>query len=197
MYVLFPCVSEQQTLLSPVVLVGPSNVQLLRPAIVSFQHCAGLQSSWSVSVLGGSWSAAGGCSWRRLALLGQETLNTAVYAQLDRQRGHLLTETLQPLALLGEPAGEGPAVKRLRLAAFGPRLQTTPAAEYCLRCYVLEDTAAALEAVQRLERRLAGRLLDRPRTMTFESGAGGLSLALQDLSLGWRCKPHAECQVGG
>ena len=182
------------------VLVGPPGLQLLRPAVVSLQHCACLQSSWSVSVLGGSWSAES-CSWRRLALLGQETPQTAVSAQLDRQRGHLLTDTLQPLVLTGEPAGSGaePAVKKLRLAAFGPRLQSTApsTAEYWLRCYVLEDTAAALQAVQRLERRLAGRPLHRPRVMTFQSGAGGLSLALQDLSRGWRCKPQAECQVGG
>ena len=223
-------VSEQETLLSPVVLAGPGSVQLLRPAIVSFQHCASLKSSWTLSVLGGTgqWPGAGG--WHCLAMLGEETLNTSVYTQLDQQRVHVLADTLQPLALVGEPSAggpssgptsgglsgttsgggvgsgpsttpgsnSGPAVKLLRLAAFGPRLVAgCPAAEYCIRCYVVEDTRAAFEAVLQLERRLAGRLLDKPKTMSFESGGGGLSLALEDLSIGWRCKPQGDYQVSG
>ena len=154
-------------------------------------------------------------------MLGEETLNTSVYTQLDQQRVHVLADTLQPLALVGEPSAggpssgttsgggvgsgpsttpgsnSGPAVKLLRLAAFGPRLVAgCPAAEYCIRCYVVEDTRAAFEAVLQLERRLAGRLLDKPKTMSFESGGGGLSLALEDLSIGWRCKPQGDYQVG-
>ena len=197
------------------VLAGPSSVQLLKPVIVSFQHCASLKSGWAVSVLGGGsqWPAAGGGGgggggWQCLALLGEETLNTAVYTQLDQQRVHVLAETLQPLLLVGEPAaasgtgggtgggGGGPAVKLLRLAAFGPRLVAgCAAAEYCIRCYVVEDTRAAFEAVLQLERRLAGRLLDKPKTMMFENGGGGLSLSLEDLSIGWRCKPQGDYQV--
>ncbi|XP_043238991.1 netrin receptor UNC5C-like [Amphibalanus amphitrite] len=198
-----PQLGEHETLLSPVVLAGPGSVQLLRPAIVSFQHCASLKTNWSISVFGGTkqWPAPGG--WHHLALLGKENLNTGVYTHLDQQRVHVLVDTLQPLALVGEPgndsegvagANSGPAVKLLRLAAFGPRLVAGCASEYCIRCYVVEDTRAAFEAVLQLERRLAGRLLDKPKTMAFESGGGGLSLSLEDLSIGWRCKPQGDYQ---
>lgn len=43
--------SDNQTLLSPVMLCGPSDVAFKKPAILSFQHCAALkQGPWSLSV---------------------------------------------------------------------------------------------------------------------------------------------------
>lgn len=43
--------TETQTLLSPIMLCGPSDVVFKKPAILSFQHCAALkQGQWSLSV---------------------------------------------------------------------------------------------------------------------------------------------------
>ncbi len=45
--------TETQTMLGPVVLVGPSSVQLKKPLIVSFQHSASVKhGNWAVSVCG-------------------------------------------------------------------------------------------------------------------------------------------------
>jgi leucine-rich repeat transmembrane protein FLRT len=42
---------DRQTLLSPVISCGPTNVLLKKPAILSFQHCAALKyGGWSVSL---------------------------------------------------------------------------------------------------------------------------------------------------
>lgn len=42
---------EHQTILSPVILVGPPSVQLMKPVIVSFQHCANMrQGGWVLSI---------------------------------------------------------------------------------------------------------------------------------------------------
>ena len=42
---------DTQTLLSPVLLCGPSDLVLKKPAILSFQHCAALkQGHWNLSV---------------------------------------------------------------------------------------------------------------------------------------------------
>lgn len=44
-------VPEHQTILSPVILVGPPSVQLQKPVILSFQHCANMrQGGWVLSV---------------------------------------------------------------------------------------------------------------------------------------------------
>lgn len=75
--------------------------------------------------------------------LGQETINTPLYTQIDATHCHLMTEQLQRYALIGEPVAQGRAVKILRLAAFAP--SSPPSVEFSIRVYVVEDTPDALE----------------------------------------------------
>lgn len=75
--------------------------------------------------------------------LGQETINTQIYTQIDATHCHLMTEHLQRYALIGEPVAQGRAVKILRLAAFAPSLP--PSMDFSIRVYVVEDTPDALE----------------------------------------------------
>jgi len=43
---------DDETLLGPVVLLGPSDVVLCKPVVVSFEHCAAVrQGRWTLSVL--------------------------------------------------------------------------------------------------------------------------------------------------
>jgi leucine-rich repeat transmembrane protein FLRT len=50
----FSC-AEGETLLSPVVMCGPVGMELQKPVIISFQHCASLQHGhWNISVLSSS-----------------------------------------------------------------------------------------------------------------------------------------------
>ena len=76
--------------------------------------------------------------------LGEETINTAVYTQIDSHQCHLVIDQLGHYALIGESVANGTATKTLRLAVFAPPANQT--LEYYLRCYVLEDTTAALDA---------------------------------------------------
>ena len=44
---------EKQTALGPVVLVGPQNLLLKKPVILTFQHCASIKhGQWAISVYG-------------------------------------------------------------------------------------------------------------------------------------------------
>ena len=43
------------------------------------------------------------CSLQRVVALGQETINTPVYVQLDQSKAYVLTDCLQTIALVGEP----------------------------------------------------------------------------------------------
>lgn len=75
--------------------------------------------------------------------LGQETINTQVYAQLDPNQCHVMTEHMQWYTLIGEAVPGGRPVKILRLAAFASN--TPPSVEFSIRVYVVEDTHDALE----------------------------------------------------
>lgn len=75
--------------------------------------------------------------------LGEETINTPVYSQVDAHQCHLAIDQLGHYALIGESADSGTASKTLRLAVFAPPANQT--FEYSLRCYVLDDTIAALD----------------------------------------------------
>lgn len=88
-----------------------------------------------------------------LCRLGEETISTPVYAQIDRNECYIMTETaLRTLALVGEPTPGAPTgglagktFKVLRLAAFGPA--TLGASDYNLRIYVIEDTHDAFQVI--------------------------------------------------
>lgn len=86
-----------------------------------------------------------------LSRLGEETINTPLYVQVDARMCHVMTEHLLRYVLVGEPSMAGKAVKTLRLAAFAPlntAAATTPAArpiDYNVRVYFVEDTQDALE----------------------------------------------------
>ncbi|XP_067671142.1 netrin receptor UNC5C-like isoform X5 [Haliotis asinina] len=188
-----PRLHDRQTVLSPVILVGPQSVVLKKPVILSFQHCASMrQGGWILSVYNSGTPADEPPQWQRLVTLGHETINTPLYMQLDADHCHLVTDSLNRYALIGESVGGGRAVKILRLAAFAPAI--TPSLDYSIRVYVVEDTQDALEGVLQVERRLGGRLLDKPKQIPFQDGGNNLCLTIEELSPGWRSKLAANYQ---
>jgi len=90
--------------------------------------------------------------WRMLQAvceLGRETINTAVYVQMDASECHVITDSLAAYTLTGEPrTASSRAVKILRLAAFAPQLPTS--VDFNLRVYFVEDTQDALEVSRTL-----------------------------------------------
>lgn len=92
-----------QTLLSPVVCCGlGTGGSLLKPAVLSFEHCASLQhATWQLHIFstpasnthttsstssGSSSSQASNSNdetWTRLITMGEERIDTPVFTQLD------------------------------------------------------------------------------------------------------------------
>lgn len=46
-----------------------------------------------------------------------------------------------------------------------------------------------------MEKKLGGCLADKPKSLLFQDGGASLSISLEDISPGWRCKPHTDYQV--
>ena len=189
-----------QTLLSPVVVVGPAAVSKLlkKPVIVSLPHVASLRhGNWTLGVAS---SENEGGSWRRLVTLGQETINTPVYTQLDLTTAHIVSDNLAGFCLVGTPpaATSQPAYKSLRIAAFAQEFSA--GSDLTVRLYCVQDTDDAVKFVTETEKKFGGRLLDKPVSMLLGSGgssaAGGANLRLQldRLSEGWSIQPGANLQ---
>jgi len=87
------------------------------------------------------------CQWfflaQLLSTLGQETVNTQVYTQVDLSHCHIMTDCLMRYTLIGEPNMASKAIKILRIAAFAPAIPSSM--DYNLRVYFVEDTMDALE----------------------------------------------------
>ena len=83
-----------------------------------------------------------------MVTLGEETINTPVFTQLDHSEVFLVTETLSRFVLVGEAATPiiSKPVKHLRMAIFAPPSADSPSTTECnVRVYVTEDTKPALE----------------------------------------------------
>ncbi|CAD5122254.1 DgyrCDS10700 [Dimorphilus gyrociliatus] len=124
-----PIVRPGQTILGPVIELGPSRVNLKKPVVLSFEHCASLKhGNWRVTLCSDQWAVT----------VGEET-ETPLYVQMDAERCHVMTDCLRKYTLLGEPTGK--AVKLLKVVAFS---QSSPP-DYNVRLYVVHDTQCALE----------------------------------------------------
>ncbi|OXA43430.1 Netrin receptor UNC5C [Folsomia candida] len=211
-----PHLADGQTLLSPVISCGPRNVQLKKPAILSFQHCAALKMSnqgWIISLYhyehetltSSSTSSSDNNygNWKKLATVGEETMDTPVFLQMDSNQVYLVTDHLSKFALIGESTLGRKAVKTLRLVAFSQAQVNNPTTtnEYTIRVYVLDDTTAALERVMSREKGLGGKVLDKPRSLLFQDGGENLCISLEDIGTGWKCKGSYQelefCRVWG
>lgn len=185
-----PKLAENLTQLSPVVSCGP-NVSLNKAVILKVPHCAELiRNNWSISVLQSDCSDS---QWQNAVTLGQETINTSVFCQLDKDSAYLVTDCLSRFVIVGRSVN-GNAVKRLKLAIFAPKLCFQSTVDYSIRVYVLEDTDSSMETVFGQEKRLGGYLLDEPKSIPFQDGGNNLCLALESISDGWKAKPSSNLQ---
>lgn len=86
--------------------------------------------------------------FQKLVTLGEETINTTVFTQVDQGEVYLMADQLTRYVLVGEPCRQGrsPCVKLLRLAVFIPPLSTIGhTTDYSARVYAVEDNMAAIE----------------------------------------------------
>jgi len=164
-----PSLPSGLTLLSAVVACGPAGIDLAKPVILQFEHCAELRTgNWELSLWcaeidlettrsgnsassssatssTGASPSSGATIWRKVLMLGGDPTNLPgqPFAQLDHAGVFLVTETPTVYAVAGENSAVAPglAVKRLCVAVFVSRERDH------IRCHVLEDTKASLKLV--------------------------------------------------
>lgn len=189
----FPDLQPGQTLLSPVIICGPhqASKKLKKPVILSFPHSASLrQGNWTISVA--QATDGDNLSWRNVVTLGQETINSPVYTQLDLNTCHIVADSLSSFALLGHSAPNPPAFKSLRIAAFAQEFPQ--GSDLTVRLYCVQDTDHAVKFVTETEKQFGGRLLDKPVSSLLQYGGQNLRLKLERLGEGWTVQAGAELQ---
>lgn len=82
-----------------------------------------------------------------MVTLGEETINTGVFIQLDAGQVFLVTEQMMRFVLVGEPASNnnnnnGPVVKMIRVAVFA---STPLVGDPKITVYALDDTVDPLQ----------------------------------------------------
>ncbi|CAG0902608.1 unnamed protein product, partial [Darwinula stevensoni] len=191
-----PSLRDRETLVSPVLEIGPVGLNLLKPVIMSFQHCASLQHGhWSLSVLQADPVTDSRPQWTPIVHLGKETIATPAFAQLDASTCHLVVERFSCYALVGHSTGaNGMGVKSLLLAPFVAYSSPFGAQDASIRLYCLEDTQSSLQGVIQSEKKLGGRLVQDPTAFLFQDGGGGLQVHMDVLAGPWRPKPHSAQQ---
>lgn len=82
---------------------------------------------------------------QKILTLGEETINTSVFVQMDAEHVFLMSETLSKFVLVGEPdttVVSCPPAKTLKLALFGSLNRKF---KYDIRVHVVDDNGVALE----------------------------------------------------
>uniref|UniRef100_A0A3Q3IHF9 Netrin receptor UNC5 n=1 Tax=Monopterus albus TaxID=43700 RepID=A0A3Q3IHF9_MONAL len=182
-----------QTVLSPVVSCGPSSMLLNRPVVLTLPHCAQLDTptpDWTLTLKSQTHQGA----WEEVLTVGDETLSSPCYLQLEEECCHILMEHLGTYGLVGQSCPPQPACKRLQLALFAPRAPCL-SLDYSLRIYCIHDTPHALKEVLDLERSLGGVLLEDPKPLLFKDSYHNLRLSIHDIPhTHWRSKLLAKYQ---
>lgn len=176
---------------------GPSTATFNKPVILQFEHCAILHpGTWELSI----WATDNldiedgslkekSISWSRVLTLGNETINTPLFTQLDHAEAFIVTEQLKGYILAGQSCENATATKRLRLAVFASQ-----GSQCCVRVYAVEDTKAATKAILDKETQFRGYLLDKPRTLMFEDNGEPLCVSLEEVGNEWQSKSPMERQ---
>ncbi|XP_077999288.1 netrin receptor UNC5C-like [Glandiceps talaboti] len=188
-----PRIGPKQTVLSPVVMCGPRNLVFKKPVIIQLPHCAKLDDEeWLYSIYGSDTHPEETPRWEKIVTLGQETINTPLYCQMDQSQTFLMVERFSKLALVGQSRPGKEASKILKLAAFAQPMRSL--IDYSIRIYVVDDTQDALEGVVQVEQRLGGHLLDKPKQLEYIDSGANLCLSIDEIMPGWRSKLASNYQ---
>lgn len=183
-----PRLSDNQTLLSPVVLAGPPRLTFKKPVVLSFGHCALATNTWEMGVYhcDSLFSDADDTPWVKLTTVGLQQ-DSQVLAHVENDSCHVMTDYLSRFCLVGQSASNQlGAIKGLYLLIFGKPMSSS-SLDFCVSVQVTDRTPSALETALRQAERQGFGLLETPHILHFyDFGPGSdLLVTLSDCVAGW------------
>jgi len=117
------CATECSLLCSTVVHCAPRNYSFMKPVILKIPHCLQSPEQWHVHIYHADQEHDDlNVNWRRAVSVGEETINTPMFVQLEATHVYIMTEQLGHFAVVAEPRIQQPSIK-MKLLAFS---QHTP-----------------------------------------------------------------------
>lgn len=170
----FPRLEISQSIISPVVHVGPHGMKLKRPATLSFRHCA--------------------FDPKEVKVYASEThlMEHKVWRETDHGDSDVKTHTILDTECqvyishftLYTCITEGSKLKKwLQLVAFGGEMRV--GGHYEIRVYVVNNTPCALQFAIESERRHGFKLLKCPQEYLFNGDESDMNLQVESVSEGW------------
>lgn len=195
-----PILNSNQTRLSPVILIGPSDITLVKPIVLSFEHTAQLNSSWKYHLM----YADELFQWKTILTVGEENISTPVYLQFHNdQQGVILLESMGVYVVTGECESYQQALKSYQIACFYNQSS--------LRIRFFDRTSDAYERCLNEEFQLNSYLCDQPNEYLLSnineqicfnldlelSPTSRLNLGYKDIpfELFWTNQIHRSCFV--
>ncbi|CAD7076930.1 unnamed protein product [Hermetia illucens] len=161
--------SDSSTYLSPVVYCGPVDLTFNKAIILKIPHCMVEPDQWTINVYySGCFIQEANVKWRKAATIGEETINTPIFVQIDKEFAYVMTEQLGRFVIVGEPFDKaGIATKKMKLIVFG---QVGPAnSSTCsLRVYIVDDFPNCKDMCSRVESQLGGTFMGESPPFIFQ-----------------------------
>ncbi|KAH8336675.1 hypothetical protein KR059_000849 [Drosophila kikkawai] len=172
------CATESSILCSSVVHSAPRNYSFVKPVILKIPHCLVAPEQWHVHIYhADSEHDELSVNWRRAVSVGEETINTPMFVQLESRHVFIMTEQLGHFAVVAEPRIQQPSIK-MKLLAFSQH--TPPSSANCsLRIYVVKDLPNSRDICSNVEAKLGGSFLGESQVFAFTLNSRNLNIRVR------------------
>eukprot|EP00057_Strongylocentrotus_purpuratus_P001471 XP_001199227.1 PREDICTED: uncharacterized protein LOC763307 [Strongylocentrotus purpuratus] len=172
----FPPMTDTQTIISPVVHCGPHGLKLLRPAILSFMHCA--DDVQDIAVLSSETHLTQDKHWKPIQH--RKKCGKVEYALLENQCQVYLSHFSLYTCI-----AQGPhprlTKKWIQLAAFGKK----EGGQFQVFIYMLNNTPCALQFATQQQAKYNCSMIRCPVEFLLDEEGGDLVFDLKHVSEGW------------
>nr|XP_017108222.2 netrin receptor unc-5 isoform X3 [Drosophila bipectinata] len=176
------CATESSILCSSVVHSAPRNYSFVKPVILKIPHCLVSPEQWHVHIYhADSEHDELSVNWRRAVSVGEETINTPMFVQLEATHVYIMTEQLGHFAVVAEPRVQQPSIK-MKLLAFSQH--TPPSSVNCsLRIYVVKDFPNSRDICANVEAKLGGTFLGESQVFPFSLNSRNLNIRVRSVDV--------------
>ncbi|KAH8275436.1 hypothetical protein KR026_007242 [Drosophila bipectinata] len=176
------CATESSILCSSVVHSAPRNYSFVKPVILKIPHCLVSPEQWHVHIYhADSEHDELSVNWRRAVSVGEETINTPMFVQLEATHVYIMTEQLGHFAVVAEPRVQQPSIK-MKLLAFSQH--TPPSSANCsLRIYVVKDFPNSRDICANVEAKLGGTFLGESQVFPFSLNSRNLNIRVRSVDV--------------